>query len=668
VIPRQRAQFGSQLLRHADRVACVRWSPDGTMLASGSWDGTVAVWDAESGARLSSWSGHVGPVHAIGIDQRNGEVLSCGEDGTVRRWSSSGSAPPFALLASPGPLHAMCVQGGLVHVAGAEGAIYTIEIDAGLVLPTIRRHEAAIEPTALSADHRFALGRRGGDLEIWEVDAPAEAVATVGRDARLDGNPLGRSVIAFGGIRLAFRAWPRRVGGLALGRGGSHVYSCGEDGGVREWDMASEGAGAWFARDAGVVRAIHVDVSSELVWTAGDDGSIRAYRDGVPVRTATVSSQPLLALTAASGKMLAAGQDTYVHAVARGVGTSAGDRSQSWRGHFWHVTSLDPHPSAPLLASASKDYTIRIWSTGTGREVTPRTDAPDDYIDAVAWSDGPGRPSVIAGSEDGSIRRWWLDGHSTALATMCGQVHALSIAPGSCIAIAADDRGTVIGIDISTGQSWEVVGPTNRDSGFMSVASLEADGVMTALGVRRNGQVCRLGAGGIEVIGEVACGPIVSASVSSGLTKVAVGDRVGNVVTHEIVDGAMRPATVDNLHGNDWVTALAWSSDGTALVSGGWDRVAWLRRDGRVPVALRGHTETIRVCGFDWSGTTCVTGSWDGRLRSWRTEDDTACGWTTVSGRPVSLSVLVCESGTLVATGNADTTVTVLELGEDTGL
>lgn len=75
------------MLYHTARINCMAWSPDSTMVATGSLDTCVIIYEISKPAssRITIKGAHLGGVYGLAfIDERN--VVSSGEDACVRVW------------------------------------------------------------------------------------------------------------------------------------------------------------------------------------------------------------------------------------------------------------------------------------------------------------------------------------------------------------------------------------------------------------------------------------------------------------------------------------------------------------------------------------------------------------------------------------------------------
>jgi WD40 repeat protein len=64
------------------------YSPDGRRVVSSSWDGTLRVWDPESGAALASLAGHTDAVTGCAHSPDGHRIVSASDDRTVKVWDA----------------------------------------------------------------------------------------------------------------------------------------------------------------------------------------------------------------------------------------------------------------------------------------------------------------------------------------------------------------------------------------------------------------------------------------------------------------------------------------------------------------------------------------------------------------------------------------------------
>lgn len=76
---------------HDDCIPSVAISPEGLLFATASWDNSVYVWDTEKKKIIAIFRGHVGKVTMVGFAYSSKNLLTSGDDRTLRLWSIKNS-------------------------------------------------------------------------------------------------------------------------------------------------------------------------------------------------------------------------------------------------------------------------------------------------------------------------------------------------------------------------------------------------------------------------------------------------------------------------------------------------------------------------------------------------------------------------------------------------
>jgi WD40 repeat protein len=74
---------------HASWVYSVAFSPNGTLLASGSRDNTIKLWQVSDGSLVATLAGHSWAVDSVAFSPDGAELASGSWDATLRLWKVS---------------------------------------------------------------------------------------------------------------------------------------------------------------------------------------------------------------------------------------------------------------------------------------------------------------------------------------------------------------------------------------------------------------------------------------------------------------------------------------------------------------------------------------------------------------------------------------------------
>jgi len=84
--PGARARLGSARFLNFGRVFALAYSPDGRLLATGAWDGSIRLWETATGKERLRLDGHKGPVQKLAFSPDGKWLASAGKEPGICLW------------------------------------------------------------------------------------------------------------------------------------------------------------------------------------------------------------------------------------------------------------------------------------------------------------------------------------------------------------------------------------------------------------------------------------------------------------------------------------------------------------------------------------------------------------------------------------------------------
>jgi WD40 repeat protein len=547
---------------HPEAVSAVAVAANSKTIVTGSRDGKVRLWDADTGQPKGAPLPHPCAITRATFSQDGRTLLTCDKAHKAYLWNAATGQLLGKAVSYPGSILA-------VHFAGcpSPGAPGSVSVAAATPYVAILKGKRTVRLFARAAESKASGLRHDFMVRVGVFTPDGKRLVTGGGEG--DQGRVRLWDLATGRVLHTF-AHEGPVEALALSRDGTRLLTGTRFWKARLWNLATCTQIGMSLQHAAPVRALAFSSDGEYFLTGSADGKARVWQTA----TMTLVGQPLEHQGPITALVFNAG-DRYVL-------TASADRTA----RLWQLAPAQPagvalpcssyfnamafDPAGKILATAGDDKTVRLWDTATGKSWGPgRLDHPDE-VHAVAFTGDGG--VLVSGCDDGSARLW----------------------------------------EVATGKPR---GPAlQQHSRVRCVAVNEAGtAIVTA------------GAGGVGVLRNSMSGEALAEFPHKSAVGAVAVSPDGRLVLTGAQNGTARLWTVNGeplaeplLH-RSFVRAVAFSRDSTMALTGSADTTArlWDVRTGRARGNPLRHQSEVRVVAFSPDGKLLATGDWEHIVRLW---------------------------------------------------
>jgi len=365
---------------NAGEVISLAFGPDGGQLATSNWEGAVDLWDVASGNKIISFQAHTARVWQVAFAPDGETLFTASSDQTIRAWDLKThlSKAVFRSHGSEVWCLAFSTNGNLLATGSKDETIKFWDPDLRSVPPVC---SDLLHPLLFSPDSEtfVALSGPDGVLTVWDVAS---------------GQPMGG--LGPGGIPLAFQDDGDTLVALSLpdilerrhlasGTQSQVTLALGES------DLPVDSAR--LSPDGKVLATTHTNNKMNL-WDSAS---------GEKIRTVTHLNKKLVTFGPFSpDSQILAGCETHFRPTFWNLETR--EKTTALSAHKMEIVGSAFAPNGRVYATAGSDGVVKLWDVSNGNEIATLAGYKEG-VWSVAFSPEGG---TLASSFRGGVKLWNL--------------------------------------------------------------------------------------------------------------------------------------------------------------------------------------------------------------------------------------------------------------------